>query len=164
MTAVYPLSVVLKPGSQDDVDDLVRVADVVLRDIDRVEIGSHRKGLELRCVWFDDADAVVERLGAKLNSEVRIVEHSVRMLVEPELMEPVMRVEMLVPQLFTPVVMALFDELRGRNVAQTERDGRIALVAEAPLNEILDLPSRLRALTDDEASVEQVIFSHHQRM
>lgn len=164
MSTVLPLSIVLRPGSNDDPDALVRAADLVARDLDRVEFGSHRKGLELRCVWFNDVDEVIARLAEHLTSDVRIVERSVRMLHEPDLMEPVMRIEIHSPRMVAPVIMALIDDLRGRNVAQSERGDHVALVAEAPLHEILDLPSRLRSLSDGEARVAVVTFSHHQQV
>ena len=164
MPSVFPLSVVIRPGSQSDVDKLVRAADAAVRDTDRVEYGSHRKGIELRCVWIDDAFEVIDRLNTALESEVKVVSRMVLMLTEPELMEPVMRVEVLVSPVLKPVTMALFSELRGQVVTESERPDAVALVAEAPLQELLDLPTRLRALTDSDATITSVTFSHHARV
>ncbi len=160
---VLPLSIVLRPGNADDADDLVAAAHALDLNPDQFEIGSARKGLEIRCVYVTHGQNVIDQLNSVLRSRVRVVERTVNLITEPDLMEPVMRVEIAAPEMLVPVIMAFFGEIRGHVSATSERDSYVAVTAEAPLQEILDLESRLRSLGDGEANIQDVVFSHHQR-
>jgi len=160
---VLPLSLVIRPGNADDSDDLVAAAHALDLSPDLYEIRSARKGLEIRCVYVTHAQVVVDQLNAVLRSKVKVVERTVNLITEPDLMEPVMRIEITAPEMLVPVIMAFFGEIRGHVSATSERDDHIAITAEAPLQETLDLESRLRSLGDGEALIQDVVFSHHQR-
>jgi len=160
---VLPLSFVLRPGNADDSDDLVAAAHALDLSPDAYEIGSARKGLEIRCVYVTHAQQVIDELNEVLRSRVKVVERTVNLITEPDLMEPIMRIEITAPEMLVPVIMAFFGEIRGQVSATSERPDHIAITAEAPLQEILDLESRLRSLGDGEANIQEVVFSHHQR-
>lgn len=163
MSGVFPLSVVIRPGSHDDTESLVQVAGAILPSPIRAEFRSHRRGIELRCVYVNDAEEIVATLNDCLNSHVRISERTVRFLTEPDLMEPVMRMEIRTIAAHVPVIMTLVNDLRGTVSERTSRADHDALICEAPLQEILDMPSRLRSVSDGEARLEAVTFSHYQK-
>jgi elongation factor G len=81
----------------------------------------------------------------------------------PVLLEPVMRISIRVPDANTGDVMSDMNTKRGHVHGMTPEDGMTVIEAEAPLAELMDFATDLRALTQGRGSFEME-FDHYQEV
>ena len=79
---------------------------------------------------------------------------------EPVLLEPVMRVEVLVPKEYMGDVMSSLSRRRGEIQSQEDRDGRAIIVARAPLSGMLGYATDLRSRTRGRATYSMLFDTY----
>ncbi len=93
-----------------------------------------------------DSNEVSFKIAASLAFKKGIVE------ANPCLLEPIMKLEILVPDDFTGDVMGDMNKRRGRILGMDPQDGEQKLLAEAPQSELFDYALGLRAMTQGRGS------------
>ena len=93
-----------------------------------------------------DSNEVSFKIAASLAFKKGIVE------ANPCLLEPIMKLEILVPDDFTGDVMGDMNKRRGRILGMDPQDGEQKLLAEAPQAELFDYALGLRAMTQGRGS------------
>lgn len=94
-----------------------------------------------------DSNEISFKIAASLAFKKGIVE------AKPCLLEPVMRLEILVPDEYTGDVMGDMNKRRGKILGmEPQRDGRQKLIAEAPQVEVFDYSIALRSMTQARGS------------
>ena len=93
-----------------------------------------------------DSNEVSFKIAASLAFKKGIVE------ANPCLLEPIMKLEILVPDDFTGDVMGDMNKRRGRILGMDPQNGEQKLLAEAPQAELFDYALGLRAMTQGRGS------------
>jgi elongation factor G len=81
----------------------------------------------------------------------------------PFLLEPVMKIEVMVPDQFLGEVTGLLNSKRAQIVGTSERAGLQVILANIPLSETFDFTTRLRAATSGRGS-SYMEFAHYERV
>ena len=82
---------------------------------------------------------------------------------KPVLLEPIMRVDIVVPEEYFGTVMGDIPSRRGRPVSQESRGNAIALCAMVPLSEMFGYATALRSNTQGRGTF-QMIFDHYEEV
>lgn len=82
---------------------------------------------------------------------------------EPYILEPIMKIEVMVPEQYLGEVTGLLNSKRAQIQGASERSGLQVILADIPLSETFDFTSRLRASTSGRGS-SYMEFSHYDRV
>jgi elongation factor G len=82
---------------------------------------------------------------------------------QPYLLEPIMKIEVMVPDQYLGEVTGLLNSKRAQIQGADEKFGLQVMVADIPLSETFDFTSRLRAVTSGRGSA-YMEFSHYDRV
>ena len=106
----------------------------------------------LRAKLYDGSYHPVDSSEMAFKTAARIAYKKGCMEAGPVLLEPIMHVEVLVPDEYMGDIMGDMNKRRGRIMGMNQVDGQQQLVAEAPLAEMFKYATDLRSMTQARGS------------
>jgi len=127
---------------------------------DRIAYEITKEGLLLKGISEPDLEDAVKTLRENYDEKLIIHEPEIKYILEPELLEPIMTVNVTTPENFMGSVCGDLSERRGLIIAMADHEGKKVITADVPLVEMLGYSSALRALTYGEG-VFSITFKHY---
>ena len=119
--------------------------------------------IDVKCTLFDGSyhDVDSNEMAFKIAASFALKEAKNK--CRPVLLEPIMKVDVVVPEEYFGTVMGDIPSRRGRPVSQESRGNAIALCAMVPLSEMFGYATSLRSNTQGRGTF-QMIFDHYEEV
>ena len=108
--------------------------------------------VNLKCTLFDGSSHPVDSKEVAFVSAAKLAYQDGMKKASPCILEPVMRMEITVPDNYMGDIMGDMNKRRGRILGTDTVDGKAVIVAEAPQAEILKYATELRSMTQGRGS------------
>ena len=119
--------------------------------------------IDVKCTLFDGSyhDVDSNEMAFKIAASFALKEAKNK--CRPVLLEPIMKVDVVVPEEYFGTVMGDIPSRRGRPVSQESRGNAIALCAMVPLSEMFGYATSLRSNTQGRGTF-QMVFDHYEEV